>query len=107
MNPIATVRGTCRSVVPLHKRANPATGEPGEVFGSRLTILTEPGGGFLDVTAFNSVLSPVEAAALEGASVEVIVSLGARTWKPQDGGARAQLDVVLQAVVAVPAASSV
>lgn len=87
LHPVAQVRGRVRAAVPIMTTRENVR----EQFGTRLTILTEPAAGFLDVTAFNGDLSPVEAAALEGADVECMIRISARSGSR--GGAF--LDAVL------------
>lgn len=71
--PLMTVRGRVRGVDP----AAISNGDRrGEVFGTRLTILTEPMGGFAEVLAFVNEHDPQQLAGLVGKDVEVRVSVG-------------------------------
>lgn len=66
---VATVRGTVRAVSPI-------TNKEKAVVGQRLTILTEPAGGFLDVTVWHDVVPVDEAGALRGCQIEAVGALG-------------------------------
>lgn len=70
VQPRAVVTGTVRSAELQTKR------DTGEVYGTRLTILTEPAGGFLEVLAFESLIAPPAAEALVGTTVTAQVDLG-------------------------------
>jgi hypothetical protein len=70
MGAVVTARGRVRTADEVKNR------ESGEVFGTRINILTEPMGGFLEVNVPREVMRLDEALALAGQDVEVLVSLG-------------------------------
>lgn len=66
---VATVRGTVRAVNAISNKAK-------EVVGQRLTILTEPNGGFLDLTVWHDVMPVDQAGALRGCQIEAVGGFG-------------------------------
>jgi hypothetical protein len=84
--PLATVRGRVRSAEGLERTTD--TGAR-ETFAARLQVLTEPNGGFLDVTVWPRDLPLSESLALAGVDVEVVVSLGVYVSKSGAGYAQA------------------
>lgn len=69
MAKIFHLNGEVRNVVVRKKN------DTGEVYGTSLTILSEPKGETVDVLAFSRVLPVADAQALEGATVDMTVGV--------------------------------
>lgn len=85
--PLVTVRGTCRTVRPLEK----VTDQGRVAFAAAVSVLTEPDGGFLEVTMWPRELSLGEALALAGQDVTLLVAM--RVYQSDKGGAFLQADL--------------
>lgn len=85
--PLVTVRGTARTVRPLEKVTK--TGR--ETFAVAVNVLTEPDGGFLEVTIWPRELSLGEAMALAGEDVTLLVAM--KVYQSDKGGAYLQADL--------------
>lgn len=95
MPKVAHVRGNIRDVEPLNRQADSTR------YGSRLTVLTEPKGETLAVTAFDRVLTEAEADALLGLDVHLIVGLAANAGR--NGGAFLDVSLIEVFATAKPA----
>ncbi len=82
MTPIVTVRGRVRSAEPLERNTE-AGGR--ETFAARLQVLTEPNGGFLEVTVWPRDLALDQSLALAGQDVELHATLGVYVSKSGAG----------------------
>lgn len=73
--PIATIEGLCRDTRTLTKMLENGNRQP---FGVELSVLSEPSGGFAQVTIFSDDM-PIDAAlALKGSHVGALVSIDVR-----------------------------
>lgn len=84
--PLATVKGRVRSAEGLERTTDAGARE---TFAARLQVLTEPNGGFLDVTVWPRDMPLAESLAMQGQEVELVVSLGAYVSKSGAGYAQA------------------
>jgi hypothetical protein len=71
MAKILHLRGLVRSAAPQTKQG------ASEPWGSRLSVLSEPKGDTVDVVAFERVLAPLDALALEGCEIDCTVDVSA------------------------------
>lgn len=69
MAKIMHINGEVRAVATRTKQGT------NEVYGSSLTILSEPKGDTVDVLAFSRVIDPAEAVSLEGTTIDATVSV--------------------------------
>lgn len=93
MNALVTARGRVRSAEPMER-----TTEAGarETFAARLQVLTEPNGGFLDVTVWPRDLALDQSLALQGQDVELLVELGVYVSKTGAGYTQATFRSLVQ-----------
>ena len=88
VKPIVAFRGTARDVRVLNKTENGVS----VPFGTEVSVLTEPDGGFLGITVFSDRLAVNDAMGLKGQALEGSVEISPRAGKT--GGAFLSADLV-------------
>lgn len=86
MAKIAHINGLVRSVRTLTKN------DTGEAFATILTVLSEPDGETVDVTAWPRSLPVADAPELKGLTIDATVEIGTRTGR--NGGAFLEVSLV-------------